>query len=217
MGLSYSISVQEAIEAEWIRNINHCWLCFSCTYWLVRAWKTIFGLYPVAIYPVVVRKPSCRLNTWGYGVWMGLQCRRPLLMLRGICWFWFCRKRYRRTEIDTIDILDHIKLPLIISLKKFNCFQIIRHAYLNDDAGFESSLRSLTLEESVSSSKLTCWKLVGCAQQTARKPLHVPCTTPWFKRHPNMGSQNPPAWRQDTLERLYPNLWIHYIQILIVG
>ena len=62
--------------------------------------------------------------------------------------------------------------------KKSHSFQIIRHAYLNDDAGFESSLRSLTLEGSASSSKLTCWKLVGCAQQTARKPLHVPCTTP---------------------------------------
>ena len=67
---------------------------------------------------------------------------------------------------------------LLTFRKKSNGFQIIWHAYLNDDAGFESSLRSLTLEESVSSSKLTCWKLVGCAQQTARKPLHVPCTTP---------------------------------------
>ena len=46
-----------------------------------------------------------------------------------------------------------------------------------DDGALEYSLIPLTGKSS-SPSKLTCCELAGCAQQTVRKPLQDPCTTP---------------------------------------
>ena len=80
--------------------------------------------------------------------------------------------------------------------------------YLKEDADVDRDVWvfSMTLfltENAFSSpSKLTCWELVGWAQQTVRNPWQDPWTTPWFRRHPNMGSQKPPACRHDTVDRL---------------
>ena len=80
--------------------------------------------------------------------------------------------------------------------------------YLKEDADVDRDVWvfSMTLfltENAFSSpSKLTCWELVGWAQQTVRNPWQDPWTTPWFRRHPNMGSQKPPACRHETVDRL---------------
>lgn len=80
-------------------------------------------------------------------------------------------------------------------------------AGLKDDADVE---REVGLElplkpfapKVLSSKDTICEFVVGCAQQTVRKPLQDPATIPLFKRHPNMGSQKPPDCRHATVDRL---------------
>ena len=70
----------------------------------------------------------------------------------------------------------HCRIPFIFAQNRLSYLKDEADVE-RDDGALEYSLIPFTVKSS-SPSKLTCWELAGCAQQTVRKPLQDPCTTP---------------------------------------